>query len=86
LKDFFYNSKLFIINIVLDIVLGSVYSLREDIEDLIVFIIKAIAIYFEFCFDIRLLSIEVNLAFFFTYKLIRVVELCLVFRDISISG
>jgi hypothetical protein len=85
LKDFFYSSELFIINIVLDIVLGSIYSLREDIEDLIVFVIKAIAVYFEFYFDVRLLSIEVNLTFFFTYELIRVVELCLVFRDVSIS-
>jgi len=67
-------------------VLGSVYSSREDIEDLIVFVVKATAVYFEFCFDVRLPSIEVNLAFFFTYELIRVVELCSVFGDVSISG
>jgi hypothetical protein len=68
------------------LVLGSIYSLRVDVEDLIVFVVKAIAIYFEFCFDVRLLSIEVNLAFFFTYEPIRVVEPCSVFRDVSISG
>jgi hypothetical protein len=84
-EDFFYSSKLFIINTVLDIVLGSVYSLRVDVKDLIVLVVEAIAIYFEFCFDVRLLSVEINFAFLFTYKLIRVVELCLVFRDVSVG-
>ena len=59
--------------------------MREDIEDLIVFVVEAMAVYFKFCFDVRLLSIEVNLAFFFTYKPIKVIEPRLVFRDRGIS-
>jgi len=50
-----------------------------------VFVVKATAVYFEFCFDVRLLSIEVNLTFFFTYEPIRVVEPRSVFRDRGIS-
>ena len=69
----------------MDIVLSNVYSLGEDIEDLIVFVVKAIAIYFKFYFNVRLLSIKVNLAFFFIYKLIRVIEPYLVFRDRGIN-
>ena len=59
--------------------------MREDVEDLVVFIVKAIAVYFEFCFDVRLPSIEVNLAFFSTYEQIRVIKLCLVFGDKGVS-
>jgi hypothetical protein len=61
--------------------LGSVYSLREDVEDLIVLVVEAATIYLELCFNIRLLGIEVDFAFFVTYKSIRVVELYSMFRS-----
>jgi hypothetical protein len=59
---------------------SGVYSLREDIEDLVVLIVEAATVYLKLRFNIRLLGIEVDFAFFVAYESIRVVELCSMFR------
>jgi hypothetical protein len=66
-------------------VLGSVCSSREDVEDLMVLVVEATTIYLELCFNIRLLGIEVDFAFFVTYESIRVIELCSMFRSWGFS-
>ena len=47
-------SKLFIINTVLDMVLGSVCGPGEDIENFVVFVVEIATVDFKFSFDARL--------------------------------
>ena len=80
LEYFLCQGEFFTINAVLNVVLGSVCSPREDVEDLVVFIVETTTVHLEFYFDIGFLGVEVDLTFFVTREPIRVVKLSLVFE------
>jgi hypothetical protein len=80
LEYFLCRGEFFTIDTVPNVVLGSVCSPREDVEDLVVFIVKTATVYLEFYFDIGFPGVEVDLTFFVTREPIRVVELSSVFE------
>ena len=69
-NNFFYSAKFVIINLVFNIVLDNVYSIKANINNFIVFVIKAIAINLKFGFNIRLLSIKTDITVLRASKLV----------------
>jgi hypothetical protein len=80
LNDIFCCGKLVVVYTVSNMVLGGVCSLREDVEDFVIFVVEAATVHLEFYFDIGFLGVEVDFTFFVTCEPIRVVELSSVFE------